>query len=87
MIAKSIVAVLLSLPASIMLIALFLQATPLIETLRFPSLLMVFPVWVALATLSFLFTKARYAALLLIGISLLGYALIILLKTMNIGGA
>ncbi|MEM1261982.1 MAG: hypothetical protein AAGH76_06280 [Pseudomonadota bacterium] len=87
MIARSIVAVLLSIPASMILISLFLAATPPITALRAPSMLLVFPLWVVIATASFLVPTARFSALMLSAISLVGYGLIQLLDAVGVGGA
>ena len=87
MLSRSLVAVFLSLPAAILLIALMLVATPPLEALRLPSLLMVFPLWVAIATASFLIPRARTAALVLGGVSVLAYGLMVLTQNLGVGGA
>ncbi|MEM6485034.1 MAG: hypothetical protein AAF662_08625 [Pseudomonadota bacterium] len=87
MIARSIVGVLLSIPASIILIALFLAATPPMPAWRVPTLLMLVPVWVGVAAASFLIPKARYSALALVSVSIIGYGLIELLDFAGVGGA
>ncbi|MEM8983841.1 MAG: hypothetical protein AAGC71_12495 [Pseudomonadota bacterium] len=86
MVARSFVAVLLSAPATVALVGLFLAATPPAEALRMPSLLMVFPVWVAIACASYLIPTARWAAAALIGFSLVGFGLIELLKRTSVVG-
>ncbi|MEM7705013.1 MAG: hypothetical protein AAF358_05640 [Pseudomonadota bacterium] len=87
MIARSFVGVLLSIPASVILIALILAATPPLPSLRVPTLLMLIPLWVAVATASFLIPKAWMAAVVLLAVSLGGYGLIELLAKLGIGGA
>ncbi|MEM6485293.1 MAG: hypothetical protein AAF662_09950 [Pseudomonadota bacterium] len=87
MIARSIVGVLLSIPASVILIALFLVATPPMPAWRIPTLLMVVPVWVGVASASFLLPTARDAALALIAVSVMGYGLIKFLNFAGVGGA
>lgn len=87
MVARSFVAVLLSAPATVALVGLFLVATPPVAALRLPSLLMVFPLWIAIACLSYLIPTAKKAAAVLIGISVVGFGLIEVLKMTTVGGA
>lgn len=87
MLARSLVAILLSIPTSIILVALFLAATPPMPAWRIPTLLMLVPVWVGVATASFVIPKARYSALALVSVSVVGYGLIELLDFAGIGGA
>ncbi|MEM9532401.1 MAG: hypothetical protein AAGA23_15905 [Pseudomonadota bacterium] len=87
MVSRSFVAVLLSAPATIAVIGLFLAITPPIGALRLPALLMVFPVWVGIACASYLIHSARLAAAVLVGISLVGFGLIELLKQTTVVGA
>lgn len=76
----------LSLPAAMMLIGLFLAVTPPITGMRLPSLLMVFPLWMGIACASYLMARARTAAAVLIGISLVSYGLIQWLKSSSVVG-
>lgn len=86
MIVRSIVGLVFAMPASMILLGLILSGTPPIETLRMPLLLMVFPVWVVVATASFLLDKAMHSAIALIGFSLFGYGLTLLLKSTGVVG-
>ena len=86
MLTRSLVAVLLSLPASVAVIGLFLAATPPVTALRLPSLLMVFPVWVAIACASYLVPRAGTAAAVLAAVSLVGFGLIRVLKSSGVVG-
>ncbi|MEM1404734.1 MAG: hypothetical protein AAGG55_15455 [Pseudomonadota bacterium] len=87
MIARSLVSVLLSIPASIMLIALFLAATPPIPAWRVPTLLMMVPVWVGVATASLLIPTARHSAMALVSVSLISFGLIKVFALAGVGGA
>ncbi|MEM8768851.1 MAG: hypothetical protein AAGE43_15495 [Pseudomonadota bacterium] len=87
MLTRSLVAVFLSIPVTLVAIALFLAATPPEPALRLPSLLMVFPLWVAIACASYLLPKASTAAGVLVATAAVGYGLILLLQFMGVGGA
>lgn len=83
---RSLVAVLLSLPATVAVIGVFLAATPPEPGLRLPSLLMVFPVWVVIASASYLIRRTTTAAAILTAVSLAGFGLIGVLKYAGVGG-
>ncbi|MEM1437269.1 MAG: hypothetical protein AAGG11_24700 [Pseudomonadota bacterium] len=87
MIARSVVVVLLTVPTSIVLVALVLAATPPLPGLRVPLVLFVIPLWMVLATACFLIPKASTAAVVLLAVSLGGYAVIQLLAALGLGGA
>lgn len=78
--AKSLVAVLLSLPTAIVMVGIFIVATPFWPSLRFPAILMVFPLWLVLVWASYLVSNTRVLATALITVSLCGYAMIQLIK-------
>ncbi|WP_157976427.1 hypothetical protein [Parahaliea mediterranea] len=80
MLARSLVAVLLSLPATVALIGLFLALVPASNALALPALLMAFVLWVALASASYLIPRALPAALVLLAITGISFALLTLLK-------
>ncbi|MEM7217380.1 MAG: hypothetical protein AAF515_03375 [Pseudomonadota bacterium] len=84
MLARSLVACLLSFPATIALVGLFLLATSGAPALRLPSLLMIFPIWVGLASASYLIPHTGKAAALLTGVSLAGFAAIALLRYLGV---
>ncbi|MEM8497802.1 MAG: hypothetical protein AAF542_07240 [Pseudomonadota bacterium] len=82
MLARSLVAVILSIPATTAIIGLFIALTPTQHWIL-PSLLMAFPVWIGLACASYQLSRARTAAGLLLSISILGTAAIALLKALG----
>ena len=80
MLARSLIAVLLSIPASFAVIGVILVVTPLTTSQMLPVLLMVFPVWLGLVCGSYLVPERRYAALGLVALAAGGFGLIALLK-------
>lgn len=84
MITRSLLVVLLSLPASIVMIAVMLAATPSAPAMRIPLLLAVVPLWLAVATTGLLIPRVDRAALVLLGISLGGYVVIHILKFLGV---
>ena len=86
MLARSLAAILLSIPATVALISLCLALLPVTSSLTLPILLMVFPLWVGLATASYLLPTARAAALVLCGLTALGFGLLALLRFFGMAG-
>ncbi|MCB1855221.1 MAG: hypothetical protein KDI05_10105 [Halieaceae bacterium] len=86
MLARSLVAVLLSIPATVALLGLCLALLPVASDLTLPALLLVFPVWVGLACASYLLPTARVAAALFCALTVLCCGLIALLKSLGLSG-
>jgi hypothetical protein len=84
--ARSLVALLLSMPATVALIGLCLALLPEASPLTLLALLMVFPLWVTLACASYLLPTARAAAAVLCGVSGLGFGAIAALKLLGMSG-
>ncbi|MEM1112745.1 MAG: hypothetical protein AAGI11_12615 [Pseudomonadota bacterium] len=80
MLARSLVAVLLSIPATIAMIGLLLALLPRETGLALPMLLLVFPAWVGVACGSYLLSRTWLAALILVAASCGGFGMIQLLK-------
>ncbi|MEM0953398.1 MAG: hypothetical protein AAGI24_04585 [Pseudomonadota bacterium] len=80
MLARSLVGVFLSIPASAAIMGVFLSLTASERGIIVPSLLMFFPLWVALASASYLQPTARRAAAVLLGISGGGFGLLAVIK-------
>ena len=86
MLARSLAAVLFSFPATVALMGLCLALLPAASNLTLPTLLMVFPVWVGLATASYVLPTARATSIALCGLTGLGFGLIALLKFFGLAG-
>lgn len=86
MLARSLAAILLSIPATVALISLCLALLPVASGLTLPALLMVFPAWVGLATASYLLPTARASALVLCGFTALCFGLLALLRLFGMAG-
>ena len=86
MLARSLVAVILSMPATVAAIGLCLALVPVASEMTLPLLLMVFPVWIGLACASYLLPKASAAAAVLCGITGLGFGLMAVLKFLGLAG-
>jgi hypothetical protein len=84
--ARSLVAILLSIPATVALISLCLALLPVASSLTLPALLMVFPLWVGLATASYLLPTARAATAILCAITALGFGSLALLRILGVAG-
>tara|TARA_Y100001934_G_C11851927_1_gene539954 strand:+ start:185 stop:448 length:264 start_codon:yes stop_codon:yes gene_type:complete len=80
MLARSLVAVFLSLPACVAVMGVMLTMTPVSASITLPLLLMMFPLWVGLTCGSYLIPNPKVAAAGLVGLSLVGFGLIALLK-------
>lgn len=86
MLVRSLVAILLSIPATVALISLCLALLPVASGLTLPALLMVFPTWVGLATASYLLPTARASTAVLCGVTGLAFAMVILLRFFGLSG-
>ena len=84
MIVKASIAILLGLPATISLLGIVVVLLP-DRTLHLPTLLLVFPVYVVIASGSYLIKRPSYAALLLVCVTLFGLITIQALKTFGLG--
>ncbi|MEM7097700.1 MAG: hypothetical protein AAF541_05520 [Pseudomonadota bacterium] len=83
MLSKSLVATILSLPATVAVIGVFLVTVPA-PSLHLPALLMVFPIWVAIACGVYQIPKTSHAAAVLVLIAVSGYGIITLLKSTGV---
>ncbi|MBK88057.1 MAG: hypothetical protein CMQ44_04305 [Gammaproteobacteria bacterium] len=81
MLIRSLIAVVLSIPATFAIVGLVLVLTPQTTNIILPVLLLVFPVWVTLTVCSYLIAESRRVAVGLLVIAALGFALIALLRT------
>ena len=84
MLAKSLVATLLSVPATLAVIGLLLAVTPTTGTFAMPLLLMVFPAWLAMTFGSFLVPETKHAAALLVVVTVVALAATALLKYLGL---
>lgn len=66
------------------LVGLFLVVTPMLPELRLPALVMIFPLWIIIATASYLLPKTHTAAWLLIGVSVGAFGLIHIMKSAGV---
>ena len=85
MLSKSLIAVILSMPASIVIIALFLTVSSTVPVLRMPALLMVFPVWIAMASISYFLPSVRSMVVTLVTITVIAYGLMLGAKSLGLG--
>ena len=85
MLSKSLIAVILSMPASIVIIALFLTVSSTVPVLRMPALLMVFPVWIAMASISYFLPSVRSMVVTLVTITVTAYGLMLGAKSVGLG--
>lgn len=86
MLVKSLVACLLSLPATVAVIGLCLALMSAASSWTLPSLLMVFPVWIGIASAAYLLPTAKDMAAVLCGVSGLGFGLIAVVKFLGWSG-
>lgn len=84
MLVRSLIALLLSIPAGVALLGLIVAVTPLSNSQLPLVLLMIFPVWLGLACYGYLVGEPRRAALGLVMIAAVGFGLIALLKTLGL---
>ena len=86
MLARSLVAVLLSIPATVAILGVIIVVTPSNNTLSMSALLLSFPLWIVIASASYLTPRASVAALILTGISLLGLGIVTAMKAAGLAG-
>lgn len=86
MLTKSLLVVLLSIPASVAILGSVIVLTPAAPTKTLPSLLMFFPLWIAVASLAYLLQRNRTITIVLVSISLAGFGLIQATKYFGIAG-
>ena len=86
MLTKSIVVMLLSLPASVALLGVLMAVTPAHPEKTLPGLLLFFPLWILVATAAFVVEKKRVIAGGLVALTIVGVALITLFKSMGWDG-
>ncbi|MEM1403034.1 MAG: hypothetical protein AAGG55_06875 [Pseudomonadota bacterium] len=86
MLAKSILIVLLSFPASIAILGSVLALTPVAEEKTLPSLLMFFPLWIVIMSVSYLLPRKQTIALALISTAAVGGSVIFLTKHYGVAG-
>ena len=84
MIIKALIAIILGLPATVSLLGILVVLLP-DRTLHLPTLLLVFPVYVAIAIGSYLIKRPFHAALSLVCVTLFGLTTIQALKTFGLG--
>lgn len=84
MLTRSLVALLLSIPAVCGAIGLVLALAPADPALILPALLLTFPLWVVVATASYVSPVASRAALVLGIVSGVSFALIALLRVFGV---
>ena len=80
MLVRSLIAVVLSIPATFAIVGVVLVLTPQTTSFILPVLLLVFPIWVTLAVCSYLIAESRQVVIGLIVIAALGFGLIALLR-------
>ncbi|MEM1191432.1 MAG: hypothetical protein AAGI72_23070 [Pseudomonadota bacterium] len=83
MLAKSLVACLLSIPAAFSLVGALAVVTPDTPAVTVPVLMMVFPVWVAVACCSYLIEDTRVAAGVLLATACACSGFIVTLRTLG----
>lgn len=86
MLSRSVVALILSLPAAIGCIGLLLALLPAATQATLPILLFAFPAWVFIACASYLLSTARRAAIVLAGVSIFSFTAIYTLKFLRLSG-
>lgn len=86
MLVKSLIAVLLSIPATVGLIGMCLAMLPKADALTFPILLLVFPVWVGLACACYLLPSTGAMAGVFCAITGLCFGIIYALKAIWLSG-
>ena len=86
MLLRSLVAVLLSIPATTAIIGVILILVPVNESLLMSLLLMVFPIWVVVSSAAYLALRPAASAAILCTISAVGFGLIAALKYAGISG-
>ncbi len=80
MLVKSLVAVLMSIPATVAILGVLMAVTPASPSITMPLLLAIFPVWVCLACASYLLPRAADSAAVLSAIAGAGFCILAFLK-------
>jgi len=80
MLVRSLIAVVLSIPATFAIVGVVLVLTPQTTSVILPVLLLVFPIWVILTVCSYLIAESRQVVIGLVVIAALGFGLIALLR-------
>tara|TARA_B100000579_G_scaffold278823_1_gene230655 strand:+ start:192 stop:455 length:264 start_codon:yes stop_codon:yes gene_type:complete len=80
MLVRSLIAVVLSIPATFAIVGVVLVLTPQTTSVILPVLLLVFPIWVTLTVCSYLIAESRQVVIGLVVIAALGFGLIALLR-------
>ncbi|MEL7043604.1 MAG: hypothetical protein AAGL66_01095 [Pseudomonadota bacterium] len=83
MLAKSLVACLLSIPAAFSLVGALVVVTPDRPAVTVPVMMLIFPVWVAIACSSYLIEDTRVAAGVLVATACACTVFIITLRTLG----
>lgn len=86
MLLRSIVAIVLSMPATVAIVGAFIVITPASSAISMAALLLAFPVWVCIASASYLTPRPGVSALVLVAVSACGFGLIASLKATGIAG-
>ena len=84
MLARSLVACLLSIPVSFALVGLMLALTPATTSLSLSLILLIFPVWLLVATSSYTIPDWRRSALVLVAVASAGFGLLAVLKFLGL---
>ena len=80
MLVRSLIAVLLSIPATFALVGVVLVLIPQSTSAILPVLLLVFPVWMTLTCCSYLISDLRQTVIGLVAIAAVGFGLIATLR-------
>lgn len=86
MLGKSLLILFLSIPATVAILGSLLVLTPAEPTKTLPSLLMFFPLWIAVASGCYLLRRKRTIAATLVSVSFIGFGLIHITKHFGIAG-
>ena len=73
MLVRSLIAVVLSIPATFAIVGVVLVLTPQTTSVILPVLLLVFPIWVTLTVCSYLIAESRQVVIGLVVIAALGF--------------
>ncbi|MEM1190764.1 MAG: hypothetical protein AAF933_15160 [Pseudomonadota bacterium] len=86
MLAKSLLILFLSVPASVAILGTLLVLTPAEPAKTLPSLLMFFPLWIGVASSCYLLRRNGVIAALLVSITLVGFGVIQVTKHFGVAG-
>ena len=86
MLVRSLVALLLSIPATVAIMGVLIAVTPSSNAISMSALILAFPVWVCVASASYITTRAGLAAAVLVAISVAGLGLVHVLRFMGAAG-